>query len=337
MNMIKWGIIGLGNMANQFAASINEVENANLLSVASKSITRLNDFGDKYNIEKKYRFNSYDDILNCTEISSIYISTLNNTHVEIVQKAIKLKKNILCEKPIATNYEDVLKIFKMLKKSNVFFLEAIAYRTHPQTEFVIKKIKEGEIGEIKEIDSTFGFLTKIKPESRLFDKNLGGGAILDVGCYPVSFANLISCLNNKEEKLIEPEIFDVSGSLCETGVDDIAYAKLKFSNLIATVGTAVRLNMQNKTLITGTKGSILVYNPWLPSKKSLVEIKTKSSYYKSFISSKKNIYANQIYEVSKLILSGQKEGKFPAMTWQHSEVNMSIINKWKNELIKKLK
>ena len=120
--MINWGIIGLGNMANRFASSISEEKNSKLLGIASTSFSRLKSFGDKYNIEKKYRYEHYDEILNCNEINAIYIATLNNTHPEIIIKAAKAKKNILCEKPIATNYDDTIKIFKKLDESDVFFL-----------------------------------------------------------------------------------------------------------------------------------------------------------------------------------------------------------------------
>ena len=147
-------------MANRFASSINEVKNTKLLGIASTSFFRLKSFGDKYNIEKKYRYKNYDEILSCDEIDAIYISTLNNTHPEIIIKAVEAKKNILCEKPIATNYDDTIKIFEKLDKSEVFFLEAIAYRSHEQTKFVVSKIIDGEIGELKSVESTFGFFTK---------------------------------------------------------------------------------------------------------------------------------------------------------------------------------
>ena len=336
--MINWGIIGLGRMANRFASAISEVENAKLLGIASQNIDRLKNFGDQYSIENNFRFNTYDEILNCNEINSIYISTLNNTHADIVIKAAKAKKNILCEKPVTTNYSDTVKVFEELNKSNIFFLEAIAYRTHPQTRFVINKIIEGEIGEVDKIDSTFGFShRKLDPQSRLFDPKLGGGAILDVGCYPVSFSSLIANIKKKEEKLIEPEFLDVSGSLCSTGVEECAYATLRFNNKItAKVGAAIRLSMKNKTLIEGTKGSILINSPWLPDRKSLVEVKTNKRYYKTFVNTTKSIFANQIHVVSQLIIDGKKEGEFPAMTWKNSVNNMRVLDIWKKKLFEKL-
>ena len=335
--MITWGIIGLGAMANRFAIAMSEIENSTLLGIASTSIDKLTNFGDQYNIKNNFRFNTYDEILNCNEINSIYISTLNNTHADIVIKAAQAKKNILCEKPVTTNYLDVVKVFEVLNKSNVFFLEGFAYRIHPQTNFVINKINEGEIGEIITIDSTFGFPhRKFDPQSRLFNPKLGGGAILDVGCYPVSFSSLIANIKEKD-KLAEPEFLDVSGSLCSTGVEECAYATLEFNNkMTAKIGAAIRQNMKNQTLIKGTKGSILIHSPWLPDKKSLVEVKTNKRYYKSFVNTTKSIFANQIHVVSQLIIDGKKEGEFPAMTWKNSVNNMLALDKWKKKLFEKL-
>ena len=330
--MINWGIIGLGNMANKFASSINEVKNSKLLGIASTSFFRLKSFGEKYNIDKKYRYKNYDEILNCNEINAIYISTLNNTHPEIIIKAAEAKKNILCEKPIATNYYDTIKIFETLDKSDVFFLEAIAYRSHEQTKFVINKIIEGEIGELKSIESTFGFASKkIDPKSRLYNADLGGGAILDVGCYPVSFSILLA--NLKKTDVPEPEILDVSGSICKTNVDETAYASLVFEKkIIAKIGVAINLQMKNQTSIIGTKGNILVNNPWLPDKKSIIEINSKQRSYKSFVNSELDIFGNQINNVSKCILDGKKEADFPAMRWRDSVKNMLVIDRWKKKL-----
>ena len=333
--MIKWGIIGLGNMANRFAHSIHETKNSELKAIASTNNDRLKNFGDTHDINSKYRFNSYDDILNCNDINSIYISTLNNTHADIIIRTIQAKKNILCEKPITTSFLETTKIFDKLNDSNVFFLEAIAYRTHPQTHFVLKKIKENEIGEVKKIVSTFGYHTrKIDPKSRIFNQRLGGGAILDVGCYPVSFSTLIANLV-EENILSKPEIFDVSGSFCNTGVDEYAHATLKFKNgIIAKVGAGIRLNMKNETIIEGTKGKIFVRYPWLPEKKTYIEVETNKRNYKYFINSEKSIYAIQIYTASQHIMEGNKEANFPAMSWNDTVNNMYILEEWKKKIKK---
>ncbi len=101
--MVKWGILGLGRAANSFAEAIKEVENAELVSIASLSKSKLKFFGNKYNIVKKLRFNTYDDLINNNEVDAVYIATLNNTHAELTIKLAVANKNILCEKPMALN------------------------------------------------------------------------------------------------------------------------------------------------------------------------------------------------------------------------------------------
>ena len=334
--MINWGIIGLGNMANKFASSIKNLEKTKLLSIASKTSSRLEKFGNAYDVDKKYRFNNYEDVLKCDEINAIYISTLNNTHHDLIIKAIDFNKNILCEKPASVNYEESLNIYNKLLKSKVFFMEAIAYRSHEQTNFVINEIKKNTIGRVSFVKSNFGFfIKKINHKSRLFNLEMGGGAILDVGCYPLSFSNLIANIDNEKEN-INPELINVSGSLCETGVDDIAYATLIYKNNIESkIGVAIRLNMENKTIIEGTKGKLIIENPWLPEKKSVVEIQTKDRYYKSFINSKFEIFENQIDLVNKFILENKKEGDFPCMNWKSTLDNMRTLSNWKKKLIEK--
>jgi len=154
--MIKWGILGLGNIANRFASEILEVDNAKLVGIGSLTIQKLNDFGDKYNIAKKFRFNTYDDLLKNTEIDAVYISTLNNTHADLIIKSARANKHIICEKPMALNYQEIKKVFSQLNKSNVFFLENFAYRAHPQTKILSEIILNKEIGEIYEVETSLG-------------------------------------------------------------------------------------------------------------------------------------------------------------------------------------
>ena len=189
--IIKWGIVGLGNMANAFAKAISETTNSKLVCVASKSKTKLELFAKNFNILSSNRFSNYSELIRSKEIDAVYISTLNNTHVELLLECVKNDKKILCEKPLATNLDQANLAFKGLEKKKNSFYEAIAYRSHPQTENLLETIQRGEIGEIIKIESSFGFkIKRVKKDSRLFSKKLGGGAILDVGCYPVSFFNL---------------------------------------------------------------------------------------------------------------------------------------------------
>ena len=291
--MIKWGIIGLGNMANHFANSINEIDNSKLTAISSSSNFKLKKFGTNFSIDEKNRYNNYLDIIN-SDIDAIYISTLNNSHAKLIEASIKSKKKVLCEKPFVMNYEEAKHLSKLIKVEDNNFYEAIAYRSHPQTKQIISLIKEDEIGEIKKIESTFGFKVKrINQKSRLFNKKLGGGAILDVGCYPISFVKLFC---EKEETI---KISKVSGNICKTDVDD--HAELLGSindNIEIDLKVSFKENYSNSCIIYGSKGMIKIASPWLPGKKSYLEINKNNSYYKKFVLSENSVYISQIKEVS---------------------------------------
>jgi predicted dehydrogenase len=337
--MIKWGIIGLGRAASSFAESIKEVENAELISIASLSKNKLNSFGKKFNIKENYRFNTYLDLINSEEVDAVYIATLNNTHAELTIKLAEANKSILCEKPMALDENEAKQVFDQLTRSKVLFLEAIAYRSHPQTKALNKIILENEIGQIENIKSSFGFsartLFKFIPKHRLFNKKLGGGAILDVGCYPSSFSLLIARLLQKKDQELKFDLENVTGKINFRGTDDEAHAKLLFKNQFeAELNIAITKQMENSVTISGSKGKIIIKNPWLPSKKVFLEVVTNTKKYEKEIISKYSIYANSIKYASDLIERKETDCKFPLMTMEDSMINMKILNKWKNMLYK---
>ena len=292
--MIKWGVIGAGNMGRIFAETIKEIDNAILVAVASTNNKSLDSFGDNFKIEKEFRFKNYESICKNDNIDAIYISTLNNTHFDLIKMCAVNKKHILCEKPFCLNLVEALEIEKIINLNNVKFFEAIAYVSHPQTDSILDIINKGEIGEIKSIESSFGFrVRKVKPESRLFNKKLGGGAILDIGCYPMSFISLFSNNNN------EIKFQNIKGEICETNVDIAASAEILVNDKInCKIKVSLKEYFENNSIIYGSKANMKINSPWLPGKKTFLEIYNKNRYYKQFIESDLSAYANQIKNVS---------------------------------------
>ena len=236
--MIKWGIIGLGKMAQTFANSIKETSNAKLISVASLDKNRLKLFKDNFNISDDNAHNNYDDLISSKKVDAIYIANLNNAHLSIIKKSADQNKNILCEKPITTNYEEAKEAYEHIKKNNIIFYEAIAYISHPQTKIVKEIIDKKEIGNIVSIEASFGFrVRKIKPESRLFNKKVGGGSILDIGSYPISFLNFL--FNDIDTH----QLNDAKGSFTSTGVDEYAEAKVLINN---TINCYIKVSIREK-------------------------------------------------------------------------------------------
>ena len=141
------------------------------------------------------------------------------------------------------------------------------YRCHPQIPKLLEIIKNKTIGEIESIETSFGYDTgKTIPESRIFNKELTGGAILDVGLYPISFSRLISGVATGE-KFLEPNFINAEGRIGDTGVDEVAHANLEFKNGIkAKVSTAIRESMKNNAIILGSEGTIELPDPWMPGR-----------------------------------------------------------------------
>ena len=327
--MIKWGVIGLGNMGQKFANSIKETDNAKLIAISSLNSEKLKIFKNNFQIDKKLVFNNYNDLVKCDEIDAVYIATLNNTHLDLIKLCAENKKNILCEKPMSLNIEEAKIAANYIKKFNIIFYEAIAYTSHTQTKNFINLINEKSIGEVHSIHLTLGFKARrVNPKSRIFNKSLGGGAILDIGCYPLSFLNLI--FKNNENI----EFKNTKGSFAITGVDDFAEANLVIeNNILANIKVSFKENLYNKTIIKGESGSLVLSNPWLPEIKSFIQVNHKHSNYKKFITTDKSVFGNQIQNVSAKIQDNKMNDNF-LVNIQDSLKIMNNLTIWSN-LIRK--
>ena len=316
-------------MAQKFAHSIKETDNAKLVAISSLNKEKLKIFKNNFQINKDLVFNNYNDLIKCDEIDAVYIATLNDTHLNLIKLCAENKKNILCEKPMSLNIEEANIAANYIKKFDVMFYEAIAYTGHIQTKAFINLMNENNIGQILSIDATFGFKVKrVNPKSRIFNKSLGGGAILDIGCYPLSFLNLIF----KNNENIEFE--SAKGTFASTGVDDSAEANLIIENKIhSNIKISFKENLDNKFIINGEFGSLILSNPWLPEIKNFIQINLKNSNYKKFITSNKSLFANQIQNVSSKIQDKKMNDSF-LVNIQDSLKIMNNLTIWSNLIIK---
>ncbi len=329
--MINWGIIGLGRMGNTFADAIKELKDCKLKAISSLNKSKLSTFSKKYNVDQNYIFNSYDRLINCKDIDAIYISTLNNTHKDLIIKSIENQKHVLCEKPITITEEEINDVYEKVKSSKVIFLEAIAYRFHPITKVIYDILSKENSGKIKKIITNYGFDTKkIKPNSRLYDKNLGGGAILDIGCYPLSILNLIKKIENIKSKVI---FKNVNGNICETGVDDHAAAEIIFENGITLeIEVGIRKKLENFLLIKTDKGEIKIPDIWHPNKKTYIDIKFNDHYYKKTVACDYSLYSQQINFFNSLIKNTNKTIDFPYLSLEDSKEIAELSLEWRKKL-----
>ena len=342
MDDINWGILGLGDIAHTFSKGFEDTSNAKLLAVASKDLEKLNKFKDKFNLENKFLFNDYEDLINCKEVDIIYIALPNFLHHHWALKSIRNKKHTLVEKPVTLNLKEIENIKKNLNGEKIFFGEAFMYRYHPQIETILDIIKNNDIGNLLNMKSQFGtnFLSKkkfwffdkkkkIDPNSRLFSKKLGGGCILDLGCYPSSFSLLISSLASNKDKS-EIKLSNIFREMGETNVDVDCYAKIIFGdNFFSEIYASFKKDLGRKTEIHGEKGSMVINDSWFGSK-SIIKKDYKGEQVININNIKKSIYSYQIENISEVILSNLHKPKFPGISLNESIMNMKIIEHWQN-------
>ena len=340
MKKVNWGIIGLGQIAIQFADAFKYVKNAKLKGISSRSLNNLVNFRKKFNIDKNFSFLDYQDLINCREIDIIYIALPHSLHYNWIKKCIERNKKILVEKPATINLKEIEEIKNLVLKKEIFFAEGFMYRYHPQISKVLDLLNGSIIGNLLYMESYFGVnilekknffgfkkRKKIDETNRLFNKDLGGGAILDLGCYPVSFSLLISSLISKFNHKIE--IKNKKNELIKTGIDVDSYIELIFeNNFVSYIGTSFKKNLGKKTKIIGEKGEILIEDTWHGSP-SKINIFGKKNYTIK-IDSKKNIFSYEIEILSDCIIKKQKEPKYPGMTISDTYQNMKILEKWMN-------
>ncbi len=336
MKKINWGIIGLGNIANTFASAFYNSKNSKLLGISSKSSKKLNMFKEKHDISNEYCFESYQDLLNCDKIDIIYIALPHSFHFEWVVKCIESNKNILVEKPATINFEEMKKIIEKLKNTKLFFSEAFMYLHHPQTQKLINLIKEDSIGELISMESNFGFnivekkflgfkWNKLNKKKRLFNKSLGGGSILDLGCYPSSFSILMAKLKS-ETDLDKLKIKNVKKDFGSIDVDLEAYAELHFNNdFTSKINCSFKKNLGQSTKLIGTNGEIFVENTWTCNP---VKITLNGNNYDDFDHNFNNLYSYEIEKVSECLLNNREDSIYPSMNRYETLENMKILNKW---------
>ena len=342
MEKINWGIIGLGNIAQSFSEGFLNVKNARLLAISSSNASKLEYFKNKYEINDNYIFKRYEDLLNCKDIDVVYIALPNNLHFEWIIKAIKSNKKILVEKPALTNLKNAKIVSDEVINKELFFAEGYMYRYNPQILKTIEIIKSQELGKVISMESFFckNLLTKkkflffkkkkkIDLNNRLFNKNLGGGCILDLGCYPVSFsvlvASLIEGINYKKFKL--KNIKREDGFM---GVDINAEADICFDeNFTSKTRSSFKKSLGSDTIINFEKRYLLIKNTWTGNTEIFKNTKDKNEILKGKF--EKNIYSYEIEKISKDIFEGKNKPSFPGVSIMETKINTEILEMWLND------
>jgi len=318
--------MGTGRIAGIFANGVAQSQTGRLVAVGSRSQADADAFGETWHM--LHRHGSYADLLADESVQAVYIATPHPFHAEWAIKAAEAKKHVLCEKPIALNSAEALAMIEAARRNDVFLMEAFMYRCHPQTTKLVELIRSGMIGQVRVIQATFSFQVPFNPESRLLNKALGGGSILDVGCYTASMARLIAGAATGQD-VAEPVQVAAVGHVGEMQVDEYTIASLSFpGDILAQLFVRVRVNGENVVRIFGTEGSILIPSPWVPRPSDapslLVKKDDEATVQEISVGQTPDLYALE----ADMVAAHIDERQAPVMTWNDTLGNMKTLDRW---------
>ena len=248
MKKYQWGIIGLGNIAHEFAEHFDQ-ETSELAAVASRTIDKAEAFAQRYHIPKAY--GSYQEMLNDQEIDIIYIAVPNRQHSQHIMEALAANKHVLCEKAITMNKKELTEAMKLAEEKNLVLAEAMTIFNMPLYQQLRSLIDTNKLGALKMIQAPFGSYKDHDPTNRFFNPELAGGALLDIGTYAVSFARFF--LSS------QPEVIASTMVPFETGVDEQSVTILRNKeNELATISLTFQAKMPKVGIVAFEEGYITI-------------------------------------------------------------------------------
>ncbi|MGJ3238683.1 MAG: Gfo/Idh/MocA family protein [Anaerolineae bacterium] len=254
MTTFRWGILSTGNIARQFAIGLQSVDSAELVAVGSRTQESADAFAKEHNIPTAH--SSYEALANDPNVDVIYIGTPHVFHAENMLLCLRAGKHVLCEKPFTINQAEAREVIDVARANNLFVMEAVWMRFIPAIVRLQALIAEGAIGDITLVKADFSFYLAFQPEHRLYNRELGGGALLDVGIYPISFTTML---------LGQPQAVHSHALIGQSDVDEQCSMLFEYDNASALLTGGINGDLNNIAVIKGTEGKITVHAPfWVP-------------------------------------------------------------------------
>jgi predicted dehydrogenase len=328
---LRWGIISTGKIARTFARALAVSESGELTAVASRTAESAAAFAAEFGISGVH--GSYQALLADPEVEAVYIATPHPYHAQWSIAAACAKKHVLCEKPLGMNHAEVSAIVQAARDNDVFLMEAFMYRCHPQTREVKRLLRAGALGRVKGIQASFCIDGAYPASGRMLNNELGGGAILDLGCYPVSMARLVAGVANGEQ-FSEPLSLHALGFVGESSrVDEYSSAILEFpGQIVATLSSAVQLWQDNSVRIFGSEARLSLRAPWHPAFDSepseIVIERPKQEPEVIRVPSPGTLYG---YEID-VVRAQLEQRQASEMSWADSLGNALTLDRWRSAL-----
>ncbi|XP_056622116.1 trans-1,2-dihydrobenzene-1,2-diol dehydrogenase [Triplophysa dalaica] len=255
---IRWGICSAGKISHDFTVALKTLspEHHQVVAVAARDLKRAQEFARTHDISRVH--GSYEELAKDQEIDVVYVGAIHPHHLRLGVLFMNAGKNVLCEKPLAMNLREVQELIATAKRNNVFLMEAVWTRFFPASLEISRLLSQSEVGEVKMVRVDFG--VPIMQTPRAVQKDLGGGALLDIGIYCLQFVLMVY---NGEK----PQCVQATGVCLDTGVDEGMIVTLKFSgNRMAVCICTMAVELQNEAVIAGTKGTVKIpAHMWCPT------------------------------------------------------------------------
>ena len=326
---LRWGILGAGNIARKFARDLPGSFSGELAAVAARSSDRADAFAKEFGAATSYA--GYSSLLHDESVDAVYIATLNDTHAPLAIAAARAGKHVLCEKPFALNAAQAAAVIEIARDEGVVVTEAFMYRLHPQTLRLLELIQSGTIGDVERIDASFGFEAASRT-GRLFENAQGGGALMDVGCYPVSAALMIA--GAVAGAPVAPVATEWAGIVGDTDVDEEARATLKFTGgLTAQLAASIRRELSPDLQVSGSEGTITVPRAWTPTAggepaRLLLERDGRSR--EQVVETDRGLYAYEADSFAETVAAGAPANNAPSP--EDTVATMSLLDRWREAI-----
>jgi predicted dehydrogenase len=306
--MVKWGIVGSGQIANKFAADFSFVKNAKLGGVASRNFDSAQKLASKFHIDA---FPTIDDLLTA-DLDVVYVATPHPLHKSHALLALKSGKAVLSEKPFTMNSLEAEEVILTAKERHLFLMEGMWTRFIPTIREIVEIVRSGQLGQIRRVEANFGYHFPFSPSSRVFNLDMGGGSLLDVGIYCISFFQMIL-----QDQPIEIE---TQAQIGISGVDESAQWKLKYPNGIVAEGySSIVKDTSHEAIIEGTNSAIRIPKFWCPREYSFGGIAQRTDF-------KGNGFQFEAQEVTNCILQKKVESEImPLGDTSHVMTTLDLI------------
>ncbi len=261
----RYGVLGCGNIAEQFATDVAEARESVVAAVASRSTEKAVAFGARHGVDPGRCYGDYARLLRDPTLDAVYVALPNHAHHQWSKRALAADKHVLCEKPFTQSVAEAEDLFDTADAAGLRVMEAFMYRCHPLTRAVVAAVRGGAIGRLRLVRASFCYRTMRISGNVRFDPTIGGGGLQDIGSYCVSVARLLAGC--------EPHAVHAAGQFHDTGVDDVAAGLLNFPNgVTASLTFGMSVQADNTLHLGGEEGWIQVPVPWKPPREGAVYV-----------------------------------------------------------------